>query len=330
MDSLGDFLADLKEQGTFDSSGRFSLSLAQAFHKMQQFQLAEPHRYLLNLVAWVVASGATFLHIQAGLTRTVMEHDGVPPTFKELGELFSAVADAGGGIPNRELAIGLHGARATSPRSISLAAWNEPEGALLNLVPQYLEVAPLRASPFGTSRVRARLCIRERPDRFSFGRLLGRLTRARPPLLDAVIAECGLAPLAIQINGESINRTLALGTCTSVRLVDPIEAGPGLPAADLGRVRFIGPSPDRSRQSGAGWSGILTLGQTSGWGHHLHLVVNGLSFCLEGAEVGYPEARGLIFAPGLRKDLSQSNLVEGLEYQALLTSLREAFLSLAG
>ena len=334
---LEHLLDQLKHEGTFDSSGRFTLNMAQALEKMNRFRLAEPHLYVLNLVSAAVASGATFLRISVGPTDMLLEHDGRPYSHDELSQLFSSMADgASDEMRCAELAIGLHGARSTAPRSAAVASWQAGVGSALTLGDTFLEVTPLRQCPWGDKQgppwrgaaggvgaVTVRIQVRERVGMNALTRLLGKLTHALPPTSDAIMARCGLASIPILLNGEAVNRPLALGRCRRATLINPATESPGLPRLGRDSVHYTrNPSTWVEYDTDQPYSAIVAVGEGQEWGQCLTVVVHGVSFRVPGSRVGANELRGLVYAPFLRKDLSQDNLVEGPEFLSLMQQLQ--------
>ena len=59
MSKAAELIAGLQSDAEFDSDGGFSLDREKAREKMRQFQLADPHRYVLLLVEAAVLRGAT-------------------------------------------------------------------------------------------------------------------------------------------------------------------------------------------------------------------------------------------------------------------------------
>ena len=62
-DDLDSLLGEMATSGSADSQGAFTISWTRAKEQLAQFALPEPRRYVLNLVASAVASGATFIEV---------------------------------------------------------------------------------------------------------------------------------------------------------------------------------------------------------------------------------------------------------------------------
>lgn len=97
--------------GTVESSGRFTLDPAAAGRQASQSLLANPRFYVLKLLQWAVARGASRISCEISRRRVVFEHDGGP----------TEVARA---LPNplmlpegavRHLVTGLHAALTLKP-----------------------------------------------------------------------------------------------------------------------------------------------------------------------------------------------------------------------
>lgn len=118
-------LGEVRGEGALESEGRFTLDAARALELMSRYALPEPQRYILNLVSWAAASGATACELTTGGGKLDFRHDGEAPTCDQLRDLY---ADFGrGSVALQELAIGLFAAAGMRPKELIL----EGEGARL-------------------------------------------------------------------------------------------------------------------------------------------------------------------------------------------------------
>lgn len=117
-EELDRLLGDVRQEGALDSEGRFTLDPVRALELMSRFALPYARRYILNLVSWAAASGATYCVVETSPGRLVLYHDGTPPTLSELENLYT---DFGGAsIALRELAIGVYAASGLKPLELSV------------------------------------------------------------------------------------------------------------------------------------------------------------------------------------------------------------------
>lgn len=115
-EELDRLLGAVRHEGALESEGRFTLDPARALELMSRYALPEPRRYVLNLVSWAAAAGASRCVVRTSKGKLVFEHDGLAPDYDQLRLLY---ADFGGGdLALQELAIGLHAARGLGTRIV--------------------------------------------------------------------------------------------------------------------------------------------------------------------------------------------------------------------
>ena len=118
--AVTDLITDLRGQGVEDSLGRFTLDREKAREKMRQFQLAEPHFYVLELVQAAVCKGATRIRFDIDADDMRMRFDGRPFTLEDLEHLYSSLFARQLSAENdarRQLALGVNAAMALNPGS---------------------------------------------------------------------------------------------------------------------------------------------------------------------------------------------------------------------
>jgi hypothetical protein len=76
--STDDLIASLCADGRVDSHGGFSLDREKAREKLRTFQVAEPHRYVLHLVALAALRGATKVEFTIDSDDLWCRFDGAP------------------------------------------------------------------------------------------------------------------------------------------------------------------------------------------------------------------------------------------------------------
>ena len=121
--SLEALLGRFLEGGEFKDEGVFTLETTRARKALSDFQLPGPHDYLLFLLSAGVAFGARSLRVELGLKGLDIFYDGVSWPEFDLHSLFSALLGPllESGIPMRELAVGLLGARSAGCQRLEVA-----------------------------------------------------------------------------------------------------------------------------------------------------------------------------------------------------------------
>ncbi len=100
------------------AQGTFKLDRRRAMEKMSRFQLEDPHRYVLELVAAAVRGGASEIHVRNDSDDFEISWDGEAPTAEELDFLFDHVFNRGAEDRTRMLqhfAQGIFGALGLRP-----------------------------------------------------------------------------------------------------------------------------------------------------------------------------------------------------------------------
>ena len=87
-----DYIKLLKQEGDFQSSGRFSLEAKKALEKMQEFRLHDPAEYILQLVSCAVMRGASQLQIEINGRDVRVGFDGEPFSARELEQIFDCAS----------------------------------------------------------------------------------------------------------------------------------------------------------------------------------------------------------------------------------------------
>ncbi len=178
------------------SQGNFKLDARRAMEKLAHFQLEDPHRYVLELVAAAVGAGSRSLTIRNDADDLELTWDGDHPTADELESLFDHIFYQGDDPRQRmlqHLAQGIFGALGLGPRWIRL----ERPGLTLDMTDPVSPVSSDNARTVGVH-----VHVRER---FSW-----RVIReAISPFDDAyetrlLRALAFLAPLPVEVNGVDI------------------------------------------------------------------------------------------------------------------------------
>jgi len=129
----------LRAAGRPDSDGEFSLDPAKAREKLRQFQLAEPHRYVLFLVEAAVLRGATKIEFFIDTDDMRMVFDGLPFGVDDLARIFVSLFAKR--VADRErqalraLAFGVNAAMALRPRFVRVSSGAPGKASCLEVRP---------------------------------------------------------------------------------------------------------------------------------------------------------------------------------------------------
>lgn len=286
MEDLGVILEELYSVGTVESSGEFTLNADVALEKMARFQLAEPHLYLLCLVASAVAGGAERFDLAVDADDVVARWDGGSFSRLELDSLFSNMLVRGRDARQRslsELALGVRGALGSQPRWVSVESWNGETGSRLVIRGEERSLESLVEHGPAFTRVHVK-------ERLALGRLVKKWTSGLPEA-HLVERRCTYARMAVTVNGRLVSREPDLTGCLQRRKLKHGVLGLGR-GGELGR---------------AGES-VVTV------------VLDGVSFPRP-LNLGTGEVRAFLWTGELHKDLSQAGLVEDQAYLELVAEL---------
>lgn len=116
-----DLISQLQQEGQLERRGNFELDGDKARQKMQQFQLIDPHHYVLEFVQVAHILGATKIDVYIDADEVELCFDGQPLALAQLQDIYSAafrrrVTDADRAM--RHLAVGISAASAIRPARI--------------------------------------------------------------------------------------------------------------------------------------------------------------------------------------------------------------------
>jgi hypothetical protein len=124
MSKAAELIADLQSTAKLDSEGGFTLDREKARQKMRQFQLADPHRYVLLLVECAALRGAKTIEFEIDADDMRMRTDAVLE-YEDLDELYTSlfVDRSGLGIRSRrELALACNAVMALNPKFVEIVS----------------------------------------------------------------------------------------------------------------------------------------------------------------------------------------------------------------
>ncbi len=123
--STDDLIAALQGDMRVDSEGSFTLHREKAREKLRTFQVAEPQKYILHLIALATLKRATAVHVRCDSDDVVVRFDGEPVTAQDLDDLYgSSFAAARTDVQRarQQLAVAIHAAMALNPRHVRVCS----------------------------------------------------------------------------------------------------------------------------------------------------------------------------------------------------------------
>jgi hypothetical protein len=209
--STEDLIAALQGGGRVDSEGSFTLNREKAREKLRTFQVAEPQKYVLHLVALAMLKKATKVHVRCDSDDVVVQFDGLPITAADLDDLYSSSFSAARTDEQRarqQLAVGLHAALALNPRWVRVTS-GEGEAAV-SMVARHGAAdeigGAMKGAPTGTEiRVKSR---------FRPGLVVRFVQQLRGALAEMtwLRERCRFSTVPIVMNGEPIAAGLRIAT----------------------------------------------------------------------------------------------------------------------
>jgi hypothetical protein len=126
---VDDLLGRYRAEGEQESSGTFTLDPKKALERLAKFQLPTAYHWVLKVLQCLNLSGASQIHVDAGINKVLVTADAAPSGFDNMDDLLTQLlADAVDSTPSlRHLAAGLQGSLAVQPSQISLTIVAEGE-----------------------------------------------------------------------------------------------------------------------------------------------------------------------------------------------------------
>lgn len=299
MKGVEQLLAELREHGTIDSQGEFTLSLSEARRKLVQYQSSEKARYLLLLLSAGTAAGARSLAIEqtSPVCRLSMPGAHIPES-----ALLSAFAhpERPSAAPGAcDLVLGLQGAFHNGASRVEVRVQKPGESFVWTLEARSEQSTPIDSA--GVTGLEVVLHLKRdlgQTLRGVLGWLRGgyaaKSEEAR--LLDRY---CDRSLITLTYNGESIDRPLFLPALSVLATV-----------GELGEKRLEF-KPD-AQLSGYGWRAALALGPGP-----IQIVLQGVAYC----QIENLGLVGTVYHDGLERDISREKIVRDKTYEALLREL---------
>ncbi|MCA9700848.1 MAG: hypothetical protein KC431_25190, partial [Myxococcales bacterium] len=302
MSKAAELIEGLTEDAEFDSDGGFSLDREKARQKMRQFQLSDPHRYVLLLVEVAAQLGATRIDFEIDSDDMIMRFDGRALSWEDLDELYTSLFvkhGTPGIVARRQLALACNAVMALNPRFVRIQSLGSTGGVQAVLEPERPDVIErLEQGTTGTGlgpgeTWTTRIHVKERFRPGLLVRFLADLggTIAEEQLLRE---RCRHASLPITLDGERVSRGLP----------KHLVAGVAFSNDTLRGVAGYEPDIDRAKPSA------------------VVLLSNGVEISTHDLTGSEPGLWFWVDASNFRKDVSQNDVVRNdPAYEAMLPAI---------
>jgi hypothetical protein len=303
MSKAAELIAGLETDAAFDSDGAFSLDREKARQKMRQFQLADPHRYVLLLVEAAALRGASEIVFDIDSDDMHMRFDAAL-SWEDLDELYTSLFVDRSSVEiraRRELALACNAVMALNPRFVNIESFAEDEqGVRARLCPdsedEITKLDTPSAAPEGMQAPWTTIHVKDRFRPGLFVRFL-RDIQGTIPEEELIRARCGRASISLTLDGTRV----------SYGLPTNLVAGVHFETEHLRGVAGLTLDPNRSDRSAI----VLLSNGVEIATHEIDHSVDGLWFWVDGAR--------------FRKDVSQGDIVRGdPAYQDMLQVIARA------
>lgn len=312
---FGAFLEGYRNEGALESSGGFSLSDQKAQERLRRFQLVEPKLYVLNLQAAAVSGGATWVDFYGDSDDLYFECDADLGEAEGLADLNSVALSDSALVPLRELALALNGSLALAPKRLAVHYWDGQSAMLIEWDSEQFSYTPGQGPPEARTPARQpslTFHLKERPSRRTVAKFLSTLSGAvaADSEQEAVARYCNRSPCQLRYNGRDVVRPFDTRGTEKALLVTDQAIPQDHP---LGALLAL-----ERRDSPGAFRGLVARGgaRLPPW---MTIVLNGVNFLLDEEALG--GVRGFIYTEALRKDLSQSQLVQDERYTEMTSFL---------
>ena len=298
MKSVDQLLTSLREHGTVDSEGSFTIGLTEARAKLRQYQSSERGRYILHLISGGVAAEAEYVRIEREGERLRLVFSGAYTDEEALAQAFGGTlttSDTGAD----DLALGIRGALAEGAEAVGLLVEHpEKQGFWWRIDSKGEERGTHSSSqaPSLALDLKFPLSWKERLS----GILAGLRGYTGSNAEERLVQEfCDHSLVPVELRGQRVDRPLFLpDSAVGIRIGGAVG---GIPSPDLNleleNVR-----------------GVLCLARGK-----VQIIIRGVAYC-EMEETGYS---GFLHCSGLQRDATREKVVRNAAYHALEQRLAE-------
>jgi hypothetical protein len=287
-------VAKLRAEAEEQARGEFTLDREKAKVKMRQFQLADPHRYVLMLVQAAVLKKATHIRFEVDADELRCVFDGEPFDRRDLDELYTSlfVDRSNTGVRARqELAIAMNAAMGLNPSTIRLESGGNDGGVTLAVRNEEEDVIEAVADlPAGT-----RIQVKERFRPGLLVEFIGRAFGSEQPEETLLRTHCAWSGIPIELNGERISGARALSSAVGVVEVSTPEC-----------------------------TGLAGLESSDDPLPRLEVLNNGVWLSTHVLPKFPPGFHAVVDGSALKKNVSHTDVVRDGAYEKLIAALRRA------
>jgi hypothetical protein len=310
---MSELLEQLATAGAIEARGGFSIDPEKAREKLRQYQLADPHRYVLLLVEAAVSCGASKLEFEIDSDDLHLRFDGAHFRYEQLeniyGSLFASVGEVAvderarlRGL--RQLAFAINSAMALNPRFVRVVSVHEDRtGTRLELRPD----APDRIERLAASNEHTPGNWIHVKDRFRPGLVVQFFRSIRGNLAEVQLLRehCRWSRTPVLVNHEQISGPMEFKRehWTSIEVLDPPEGGARIGQAVLGLVR--------AKHSGLAEPSAV-------------LLANGVMIERVSVPGGVPGFAAIVDSPRFGKDVSQTKLLRDEDFELVMQAILAA------
>ncbi len=299
--SVDALLDSLRTHGTIDSAGAFTVSLTTARTKLTRFQSSSTTRYLVSLVSFGVASGATEVNISSTRLGLRLDLPGARCRKSELTAGTATLLKGQARAPMADLLIGCQGALSHGALEVVLRVENHQGESFLCRMNS--EGDTFEALTEGTGLgVSLEIIFEEKTWKHRLPAWLASLRgyAGMRPEFRLVDSLCEHSPVPIAIDGDLCTRPVYLEH-------SPLVLNLG------GLKNFINALAPVEEFPEMGWRGVFSLKPGT-----IEVVADGVSMGkIEGTGM-----QGLLYGDHLNRDLAREGLVEDEGYENLLRELK--------
>ena len=302
MKNIDELLNSLRDHGTIDSEGSFTVSLSEARRKLTDFHSSDKQRFLILLVSGGTAAKASEIEIeQTDRLMTILFRRAYLPEAALLGA-FEGQQDNEHSEAATDLILGLKSAFANDIERIEVEVTHPTESSYYwDMRPDGEETQNKPSAGQGPRillSLHARIGVLDKARGF-FRRLRGHV--GMPPAVKLVDQYCDHSLIPISYKGQPLHRPY----------FSPRAQLHGV----LGSLPDSFPRPSPNLEiSQSQWSGVLSL--TPG---KVQVVIHGVAYC----QIGSTGLAGLVYHNGLRRDLSREKIVRDEAFANFLSKLNQ-------
>lgn len=246
---INQFLNSQLEVGEVQSEGEFTISLDKARKKLAEFQLTDPHFYILKIIQAAVACGSGRVDVKLKRSGVAVHFATASPAFSEKS-LMDALANPAGATPGTLecLAIGINSSLVGDPQEVTFAWWDGNTGRAVQVKDDVMSIVQVPDQPDNPEGIF--LC------RFEIVKTGGSWFRSASSDEHAILTtHCQFAAVEIYLDGRALDKTppkIAAGLGMS-DLTEPFHLVERVKPDPAGTLKMELPALKRRGRGRSGW-----------------------------------------------------------------------------